>query len=321
MTEGAEASGPGLIECCVCHRRFPAADTARLGNRDFCRVHHLRALEASKAHFTRSGIVELILLGVFVAGTYFTLGTGPNAMLPTSLGTGLLLALVPAAVWMYYIYRQDRLEPEPWPYVLGVFLLAGLLAHAVALPIAQDVFAIETWRHRSPMAELVASTAIVAPLQMLAVYAAVRCTVWLTPEFDEPVDGVVYASAAALGVATAENVAFVVGSEGILPVAGAVKVVSTTILHVAAAGLLGWGLGRARFSGAAGRRALALGFAASVLVLGTVREAVARAGTQGATFRPWLAFAVAVGLAGSVLLVTHVLTSRLRRESLEVPGA
>ena len=32
---------------------------------------------------------------------------------------GLFLAIVPTALWMFYFYRQDRLEPEPKTKIAG----------------------------------------------------------------------------------------------------------------------------------------------------------------------------------------------------------
>jgi len=53
---------------------------------------------------------------------------------PTLKGTslivaGILMALIPALIWLVFFYQQDRLEPEPKGYVLGVFILGAILAN------------------------------------------------------------------------------------------------------------------------------------------------------------------------------------------------
>ena len=48
------------------------------------------------------------------------------------IGYLLLLAIAPAAFWLWYFYRRDRYEPEPLSWVLLVYLL-GI---AVTIPVA-----------------------------------------------------------------------------------------------------------------------------------------------------------------------------------------
>src|SRR5262249_37553359 len=144
------------------------------------------------------------------------------------------------------------------------------------------------------IASLVATIAVVATLQQLCTYIAVRYTVYLTAEFDEPLDGIVYISAGALGLATALNVEFVVRNEGVLPVAGAATIALSSLVHVAAAAVLGYGLGRARFAAQGGPWWLAASFGLSILVNGGMKHAAWVAGVDGPNFRPWVTLAVAV---------------------------
>jgi RsiW-degrading membrane proteinase PrsW (M82 family) len=304
------------VRCCVCHRQLPEEESRRIGSRDFCKEHHERAMEATRAHWTRAGLIETALCAAFVATVAFTLGSGDGAALPTSIGTGLVLALIPAFIFLVYIYRQDRLEPEPWGLVLGVFLVGGLLGWAIAEPIAEEIFRVEEWRNRSPLASAVAGIAVSATLSQLCAYLAVRYTVYLTDEFDEPVDGIIYVSAAGLGMATVQNIAFVVESEGVLPLAGATFIASTTLIHVASAAVLGYGLGRARFS-EGGQAWLAGAFALSILVHGGLHQLATLAAARGGTFNPWLALAVALGIGAVVLVASHLLTAHLWRQSLK----
>ena len=229
-------------------------------------------------------------------------GTGPLV--------GTALALAPALIWMVYIYRQDRIAPEPWGPVLGVFVLGGLLSLAVATPGAEGVFEVEQWRHQSGTTAWVADVCVIAVLQQLCIYLAVRYSVYLTSEFDEPVDGVIYASAAGLGMATVLNVAFVMDNDGVLPLAGATMIACTTLVHVTASAVLGYGLGRSRF-GRGGQFWLSLCFVLSVLINGGSGQLVDAVGTDGATFDPWLALGAASGLGAAVLIVCHSMVRRL----------
>ncbi len=257
--------------------------------------------------WTRWGLIELVLTAAFVALAAQLLGGEEGGTGPL---VGTIMALAPALIWMVYIYRQDRIAPEPWGPVLGVFVLGGLLTIAVATPAAESVFGVASWSHQSTTATWVADICVVATLQQLCVYLAVRYSVYLTAEFDEPVDGVIYASAAGLGMATVLNVVFVVTNDGVLPLAGGALIACTTLVHVTAAAVLGFGLGRARF-GQGGQFWLSLCFILSIVINGGSGQLISEMGTDGATFDPWLALGTALGLGAAVLIVSHLMVRRL----------
>lgn len=288
-----------------------------IGDRFFCNEHHQRALTVVEADWTRSGLGEtlLSLLFVFLIGSLF--GHLHYSAIPTTFGAGVPLALVPALIWFAYIYRQDRLEPEPLKMVLGVAALGGLLAYAVAMPIATRVFEVDVWRHGSFVSNTVASVLVIGTLQQLCVYLAVRFTVYDSAEFDEPIDGVVYCTAASLGLAVVLNTAYILTHDDLLPYAGATTITSSTLVHVASAAVLGYAFGRARFErpGAASLW-LASGFVASVAVNGGFHEIVFTAGARGATFSPAVSLLTAGLLVSALLIAMNQLITELRREVL-----
>ena len=115
---------------------------------------------------------------------------------------GLLLAVVPAVIWLLVFYVQDRLEPEPKRYVLGVFS-AGRGAGGHGRPtVIDNFFQVNAWSGVSLPVKIAADVLIVGALQAFLIYAAVRYTVFRSDEFDEPVDGIIYGAAAGLGYAT-----------------------------------------------------------------------------------------------------------------------
>ncbi len=98
--------------------------------------------------------------------------------------------------------------------VVGVAILGALIGSAVVLPLLSDALDVSSWLPRSPAVNLLGSILVVGAIESFAVYAAVRFSVYGSAEFDERVDGVVYGSAAGVGLAIALNVAFVVESGG-----------------------------------------------------------------------------------------------------------
>ncbi len=300
------------IRCCVCGLELGEGQVHTLGGRPFCATHHAKALRATEASWSRAGLVEAARVAAFLALVAAIFGESP---LPGDALADFALALVPAAIWGVFVYRQDRLEPEPPGHVLGVAALGALLAHAITEPL-MDFLGAHEWRALGgPGATLAAL--VQATLQLTAAYVAVRTTVFRSEELDEPVDAIVYATAAALGAATVANVRFLLGEQGLLPLAGATFVANTVLAHVAAAVVLGYGLGRARFDGAPGGRWLTACFAVAVVVQTVAGELALRAGTREASFAPWTAFAVTASLGVAVLAGTHFLAARHARRVLD----
>jgi RsiW-degrading membrane proteinase PrsW (M82 family) len=155
----------------------------------------------------------------------------------------LFLAIAPTLFLLLYIYRKDRYEPEPLHLVAWVFLLGALAvipAGLIELLFPEGVF----------------SSAVVAPvteesLKFLVVFLAI----YRHPEFDEPMDGIVYATAASLGFATVENILYVL--DGGLAV-GIVRAIASVPGHVVFSCIWGFALGTAKFRPAKERRGIIL---------------------------------------------------------------
>jgi len=149
----------------------------------------------------------------------------------------LVLAFSPGIFWLWLIYRADRYRPEPVSLVVRTFLW-GM---AIALPVA----AIESVLY--PSSGLLTSNAplsigtaayvsfVVAGLtEELGKFLVVKQTIFKSRFFDEPMDGIVYPAAAALGFASLENVAYLLGTgwETIL-LRGAFSVVAHVLFSAA----------------------------------------------------------------------------------------
>lgn len=137
----------------------------------------------------------------------------------TSIVTFALPVLV-SLLWLAFVRRFDRAHPEPWLLVLLAFgggLLAAWCAGAVQWVVAAQFPAVPDALQRLAEAEVPTGAwwrgAVVAflyagVLEESVKLAAFALTVARRREFDEPVDGIVYAAAIALGFAAAENVRY-----------------------------------------------------------------------------------------------------------------
>jgi RsiW-degrading membrane proteinase PrsW (M82 family) len=173
----------------------------------------------------------------------------------------LIVPVVPGLIWLWIFYKTDRYEPEPKRLVLLTFALGvlaivpafigerlGNLAYPFLAPIeaasAQTSGALNPW----PLA--IGCFLVIGPCEELAKFAAVRLFIYRNREFDEPLDGIIYAAAAALGFASLENIFYVVDfSHGLAIRWGMLGVRSFLALpgHVMFSATWGYALGRKRF--------------------------------------------------------------------------
>jgi len=201
-----------------------------------------------RKHVWRDEILLIVSLVVFVGIVYVLDGAlQPVFTNTTLLLTGVFLALVPAAIWLVFFYLQDRADPEPKGFVLGVFGLGALLAAAVGIPVVENLFRVSHWLRTDTMSTIVGGILVVGFTQEFLKYAAVRYSIYNSDEFDEPTDGVIYATAAGLGYATVLNINFVVSNGGVDLGAGIIRIAVVALAQAAFSGITGYFLGRAKF--------------------------------------------------------------------------
>ncbi len=230
--------------CCVDHER---PGTMAIGGRWFCDDHYAKATH-KRPSFWRTSLVAVIGLLVFVAAvvaldTYLK----PQLNGIPLLVAGVLLALVPAVLWLVFFYQQDRLEPEPVGQVVRIFVVGLALAGAIGVPLIEQLFHVQDWLYAgSDMTTFLASIFVIGAVEAFIIYATVRYFIFDLPEFDERTDGVIYGTAAGLGYATALNLGFILSNGGSALGSGEVWVAEVALAHAAIGGLLGYFLGRAK---------------------------------------------------------------------------
>ena len=151
------------------------------------------------------------------------------------LGGWILVASAPAFFWLWLFYRRDRWEKEPKAKVLKLFALGA----AVAAP----VYFIELWLP-GPTTAIYDNFVRVALVEEVFKFLPVFGLVYFHREFNEPMDGIVYMVACALGFATVENALYAMQGGGRLLV---FRAFTSTLAHVGFSGLLGYALGMAKF--------------------------------------------------------------------------
>ena len=187
-------------------------------------------------------------------------------------------AFVPALLWLVFIYRRDRYEPEPKTLIARLFLwglAAGpwasgmniLIAHVFAPPIDT---AQRTGSYLVAAILLFALVALSALNEEVMKYVVVSSRVRGDPAFNEPVDGMIYMSTAAIGFSAGENVVYILNtyfgligdtSRPGVPLAlinaflvtAPLRALLSTIGHITWSGITGWFLSRHYLGKGSGR--------------------------------------------------------------------
>src|SRR5262249_6772291 len=141
------------------------------------------------------------------------MGLPPNRALATAC---LVVPVILSLGWLAFVRRFDRAHPEP-VWLIAVTFGLGAVATIPAGVAEQLLATASPWLDPDPVTfagqpsafplALAVSTLVVGFTEegskRLAAHFAVR-----RPEFDEPVDGIVYAIVSSLGFAAAENVRY-----------------------------------------------------------------------------------------------------------------
>jgi len=122
----------------------------------------------------------------------------------------IILGFAPSIIWLLFYLRKDA-HPESKRMVLKIFLygmLSAVLAGLIEIEISAGLsFFGENLLQRFPFVFfLVSQFIIIALVEELSKFLIVKEKVISNPEFDEPVDTMLYMIITALGFAALENI-------------------------------------------------------------------------------------------------------------------
>ena len=156
------------------------------------------------------------------------------------------LAVAPGIFWLWYFRLRDRMRPEPRALVARVFFLGAAAAFAAAF-IEVGVFrttGISLEGGKAP--RILAAAAAIALIEEVLKFFPVYFGIYRHVAFDEVMDGIVYAVAAALGFATVENLAYVLQGGATVGILRAFLAVPG---HAFFGAVMGFHIGLAKFAG------------------------------------------------------------------------
>jgi RsiW-degrading membrane proteinase PrsW (M82 family) len=176
---------------------------------------------------------------------------------PHSLNTWQLLGVILASAlfWMQYVDLKDRHKPEPRSRLLLAFAL-GFVAWGISVLtfMALDAIGVPDIKMGERRWNAVFCFLIIGPLEEGTKALLAYVFIFRRVEFDEPIDGFVYAAAISLGFASLENFYNLPGMDWPHQLA---RTAALPITHTLFSAIWGFGAAHARCRVPPGRRRLA----------------------------------------------------------------
>ncbi len=228
-------------------------------------------------------------------------------------------AVVPSLLLLWYFHSRDTF-PEPGRIVWRTFALGALAiipVCIVALPVAFVVA--KTAGNPVLLGFLKAFVTAAIPEEAFK-FAILAWYVRRQSAFDEPMDGLVYGTAASLGFATLENILYCAQGG---PVLAVLRAVSAVPVHAGCGAIMGYFFGRAHFEPARRGPLLARAYLIPMLLHGLYDWPILTlAALPGSAGKPPTAlgvvlFLIALVLVGVIVTGTLRIVRRARREQKE----
>lgn len=248
-TPGSEGTQPvargGAAQCVICNGPI-AGRVYRLGDRSYCAEHYAHVMRP-RGTWPAVWLLFIVLIAFGLLAQQAGPAVAPLLTGQPLLVIGIILAVLPALIWLLVFRQLDRLEPERFQLLVGVMILGGLIAGAISEPLIRDVFGLPLWSESRWQWAIPIYALSEGVILALTIYFAVRFSVFLLAEFDERTDGIIYGTAAGLGAAVFYNLRYLLDAETLRLDVGIPRVIIAALVFASIGGLVGYGLGQVRF--------------------------------------------------------------------------
>lgn len=312
--EIAAQTPSGKYVCVVCDQ-VVVGERHVLGGRYYCDEHFARATMGSRGTWPAMIVMILGLVGIAALMMAFGDDITDRVNHSTLIALGLAISIVPALLWLGVFSQLDRLEPEPHAYLLTVMILAAVVTAGVAEPIRRSILRLQDWQPENNLYSLAVIILTQGTMLALIVYLVVRYTAYLSDEFDERADGIIYGTAGGLGVGIALGFVYVIDQEGVNLDVGAVRIIIQSLAMAAIGGVVGYGLGQVKFERHPPFYAGIFGALGAVL-FGILDWLLAEFTLEGLGFSAWRGLAVAGVFAAVVFTALYFFLRHAVKETL-----
>jgi RsiW-degrading membrane proteinase PrsW (M82 family)/ribosomal protein S27AE len=223
-----------------------------------------------------------------------------------------VLSLSFGLFWLWWYYRQDIFDKEPKRFVLLIFVLsmplsvlAGLLEYTI------DQGSGTYSEHSGFLVAAFFYVGVVAVIEELAKFFVVFTVAYPNKAFNEPMDGIVYAAASAVGFASFENVFYVLNKG---PLVLLLRGPFSTLGHVLFSALWGAALGLSLNEPSRSKRFRMIvgGLVLSILAHGAYNILISLSQPFFGTGWEWLSLSGILFLFGLYIVVAMKISHALR---------
>lgn len=156
----------------------------------------------------------------------------------------IFFGLAPSIIWLLFYLRKD-VHPESNRMILKIFAWGMIMALPIALLELGFFEEAKSWKLPSPLVQILYVFIGVSLTEEVVKYLIIKKEVLKDPEFDEPIDAMLYMIIAALGFAASENLLILFSSptssrfiETFL-ISG-FRFMGATFLHTLCSGMVGY---------------------------------------------------------------------------------
>ena len=135
------------------------------------------------------------MVTLYVAQAFIGLAVPARLSQPVNL----LLAILPAGIWMLFSVSLEQAYAQPRERLVAVAALCALLARAIGVPFVDEVLKIDQWLPVAPALDRIIGYAFSTGIVGCGLcYLAIRAAAW-PDHIRDRYDVIAYAAAAAIG--------------------------------------------------------------------------------------------------------------------------
>ena len=183
----------------------------------------------------------------------------------------IFFGILPSVLWLQFYLRKDA-RPEPKAMILKIFFY-GALSTIPAILLETMFFGATKQLNLSPSIIFLLNIFLgVALIEEALKFLVIKAKVLNDPEFDEPIDSMIYMIIAALGFAAAENLLILFPLQN--PFLGEIfeisflRFVGATFLHALGSAIVGYFIGLSFFEKEKRNKFLFIGLSLAVMLHG-----------------------------------------------------
>src|SRR3954449_1693742 len=141
---GRQPNAPaGTSQCVICNAPI-SGRVYRLGDRGYCAEHYAHVMRP-RGTWPAVWLLFIVLIAVGLLAQQAGPAVAPLLTGQPLVIIGIILAILPALIWLLVFRQLDRLEPERFQLLVGVMILGALIGGAIDEPLVRDVFGLPLW--------------------------------------------------------------------------------------------------------------------------------------------------------------------------------